>query len=241
MLRILMTMQKRRWFGALAVSLCLAGTLNLKASPSTAELTVASILPDLQRRAQQQEAQASPLALKALKGLERPSALADARLFGDVVATKNDAFEAFQLGVKNGDLDPAATEYFCHIYKVADPGVPSSPFFHSQWLPARFIKADHQLEQYEVVNALAQDPAIETYSLMHSHSTNARYGLTPSMLDVAVASTYQDADGRFRYLYLINSNNRLIQFKAVRPTDPHRLGALSAMRAVPKMNQDYLN
>jgi hypothetical protein len=60
-------------------------------------------------------------------------------------------------------------------------------------------------------------------------------------VDVATASRYKEADGTYRYLYLINSRGVLIRFKARRDCDPTHPEALARLPLKPKKPLDWLD
>ena len=161
--------------------------------------------------------------------------------FRDVVHAKNHAFKEFHAEVRRGRLHPARGEYFCYLYTL-DPGE-GRPlvFFHSQWEPAEYVHTAAGSHIHEVRSPLAETGRLRIYSMMHTHPAGSRHGDGPSRVDVATASKYKNPDGSYRYLYLINSHGKLIQFKARRDLDPRDPSALASMPHQPRMMLDWLD
>jgi len=159
--------------------------------------------------------------------------------FHAVGAARDHAFREFRRAEARGALDPTRDEWFCYIYTLAGPGQPV--FFHSPWRRATFAGEDAGSLRHHVASPLAETAELRIYTLMHSHPTRLGHGLGPSRVDVATASKYKNADGSYRYLYLINSRGHLVQFKARRDISPQDGAALRSMPQLPRRSVDWLD
>jgi hypothetical protein len=161
--------------------------------------------------------------------------------FPDVVHTRNHAYKEFQREVKAGRIDPSQEEYFCYLYTLDPGGGRPVRFFHSPWAKAAFEKTENGSMRHRVASPLAEGNGIRIFTLFHSHPTSLQGGQGPSRVDVATASRFKNADGSYRYLYLVNNHGQLVQFKARRDLDPHDPAALSTMPVKPRRLVDWFD
>ena len=160
--------------------------------------------------------------------------------FPDVVHAKDHAYKEFTREVRAGRIDPSRQEFFSYLLTFHPPGS-GAVFFHTPWALAEFDKTEHGSSRHLVRRPFAESEVLQYYSLMHSHPTSSREGMGPSRVDVATASRYKNPDGSYRYLYLINNQGRLIQFKARRDIDPGDHGALVRMPVKPRLLVDWID
>ena len=160
--------------------------------------------------------------------------------FAKVSSAKDHAYKEFKKKMGLGQINPANQEYFSYIYTARNPDTNKINYFHTPWATAGFLKTENGSEQYCVQPPFPEGPNLKRNTLIHSHPTNNPNGAGPSRMDVALASTYRKANGGFRYLYLINSQLRLVQFKAVRVVDPGNPLALLRLPHKPILGRDWL-
>ena len=161
------------------------------------------------------------------------------RGFPDVVRTKDHAYKEFKREVRHGRLDPNRGEFFSYLYTL-DLGH-RTLFFHSQWRPAVFEKAEGGSLHHLIQSPLVPTGTLRIYSMMHSHPAWSAHGAGPSRVDLATASTYRNPDGSFRYLYLINNYGKLIQFRARREVNPADPAAVATLPLRPKVRTDWID
>jgi len=153
--------------------------------------------------------------------------------FRTVVEAKNHCYKEFKTLVARKELDPRSREFFSYIYTIKHPENHRITYFHSSWQPASFLGSQPGAEAYGALSPIAESDTIRKNTLIHSHPTTNPNGAWPSRLDVALASNYRKTNGKFRYLYLVNSRMELIQFKAVRFRDPADPSAVNALPMKP--------
>jgi hypothetical protein len=159
--------------------------------------------------------------------------------FRSVVEAKNHAYKEYLALVGAGRIDPAQGEYFSYLYTIRDPARGAITWFHSEFEKATYLHTQGGQEVYQVRSPIAESENIRRNTFIHTHPRGRTGGEWPSRTDVAVASRYRHRDGRYRYLYLINSRLQLVQFKAVRSIDPENRLALQQLPHLPVRGRDW--
>jgi hypothetical protein len=142
---------------------------------------------------------------------------------------------------RQGAIDPRTREYFSYVYTILHSTTGRVIYFHSAWTPASYLKTENGGEQWAVQAPIVESEFIRKNIMLHSHPTSNPDGKGPSRFDVAVASRYRKAGGGFRYLYLVNSEMKLVRFKAKREIDPGNASALLAMPVRPRRGLDWVD
>jgi len=163
------------------------------------------------------------------------------RGFHNVDQAKNHAYKEFRSQVGARHIDPSTDEWFCYLYTLRTGDAKGPLFFHSPWRLAVFQKTENGSMRHLVQSPLVPTEDLQVYSMMHSHPTRSHNGAGPSRVDVATASRYKNADGSYRYLYLINNHGSLVPFKARRDIDPNDAMSLLSIPVLPKKGQDWID